>query len=603
MSQYWQIRIKNANKFYTKWEDVYKCDRLEDYFRGKQWKTRQDIQTLNYNPYVLNLFYSTIKSKLATLIFQKPSFLISAKPGISDWNLDFAAQSAELKEAVLNTLVQNPQAKFVASIKRAAKDSFSRFGLIEVGYAADWRNPLKADVLLSDHGEEPEDDPKVKEDEEVPVNERMYFKRINPKRFRVSVSDAMDLCDHDWCGYYDFFSIKQLKATKGIKFPEEYTSDLVSADFSDIGIYSSGDGQKPDFVRLLAEGGICKVWHIWDLNGKKRLLLLDNTFDELWSEDCDRVPFVDLRWDEDYEGFYPIPPAFQWLSPQDEINEAREQARSFRRRFTRKFQSIRGAVEEEEKEKFASGPDGVIIEVKEKDAISPIANPEMGQTAANELPIAKDDFYTISGNSANIQASDRQTATASKIVDVRTQIRESAEQMDFSTWLCAIARETLTQAQEKIANGLWVKFSTNPDEQTAMTEVQQSAAIYKHVLSQQISDGYDYEVDVDVMNQTPAALQQQQQSFLSFLQTLHVYPEIALSPTLIRKAALVSGMRDEKIIHQMQQVAVLAMAAKASQAAGQNGQSLTQATQSTLDSQMQSPTNQQVETQISNQLQ
>ena len=63
---------------------------------------------------------------------------------------------------------------------------------------------------------------------------------------------------------------------------------------------------------------------------KKRLLLLEDAdYEEIWSGDCDRVPIKDLRWDESLEGFYPIPPVFQWLSPQDEINEAREQTRSF----------------------------------------------------------------------------------------------------------------------------------------------------------------------------------------------------------------------------------------------------------------------------------
>lgn len=612
MSNYWSQRIHNANKYYTEWETSFKCEILENYWKAQQWKGRRDFITVNYNPYTLNLFYATIKEKLANLIFQKPAYLVNPRPGNSAYNMDFAAQSAELKQDVLNTIVQNPNSNFTKNVKRAALDSYFRFGLVEVGYAADWRNPQKEFPLMSDHGEDPDEKARIVEDNLVPTNERLYFKRINPKRFRISVSDATELNDLEWCGYFDFYYTKQLRKTKGIKFPDEYSNALVSADFTDTGLYTGSDkNQRPDFLRLLAEGEISRCWHIWDMVEKKRILLLDECFEELWSTDCDRVPFQDLRWDDNLESWYPMPPSFQWLSQQDEINEAREQTRSFRRRFTRKFQSIKGNIDPLEIEKFASGPDGVVIEVKVADAITPIQNPEQGQTAENALVLAKDDFYMISGSSANVQATDRQTATASKIVSAKAQIRESAEQMDFSNWMCAIGRETLVCARENVAEGLWVKYTTNPDEQTALAEVQQNQALYKFVTSQQLDDGYDFDIDVDVMNQTPAAMLAQQQSFVTFLSLVHQFPEIAMSPVLIRKAAITSGMRDEKVIHQMQQVAALSMAAKAHQAAAAQGQTLPQAaanmangdnTANAQVSQMNSPTADQTSQQLNQQL-
>src|SRR5271170_592598 len=137
MSQFWETRIFNANKYYSEWSTKFKCDILERYYEGEQWKGRRDFVTVNYNPYMLNLVYSTIKVKLAGLVFQKPAFLISPKPGGNDWNEDMAMQSAGIKQDMLNTVIQNPNANFASNIKKAARDSFFRFGLIEVGYAAD----------------------------------------------------------------------------------------------------------------------------------------------------------------------------------------------------------------------------------------------------------------------------------------------------------------------------------------------------------------------------------------------------------------------------------------------------------------------------------
>lgn len=574
MSNFWGQRIHNADRFYQDWESLFKCEILEQYWKCQQWKGRRDYITVNYNPYTLNLFYSTIKTKLASLLFQKPSFLLSPRPGNSNWDLDFAVESSNIKQDVLNTIIQNPSANFTKNVKRAALDSFFRFGILEVGYAADWRNPQKDDPLFTDHGEDQDEKARIKEDNKVPVNERFFFKRINPKRFRVSVSDAMDLNDCEWCGYYDFYYTRTLRKTKGIKFPDDYLNASVSADFdatyaTDTGLFSGSDKNKaPDFLRLLAAGEISRVWNIWDMVEKKRLLLLDTNYEEIWSTDCDRLPFKDLRWDENLDGYYPMPPTFQWLSPQDEINEAREQTRSFRRRFTRKFHFKKGQVDPLEVEKFTSGPDGVVVERKDDIGITPISMPEIGQTQEMALQVAKDDFYTVSGNSSNIQATDRQTATASKLVDQKAQIRESAEAMDFSVWMSEIGRETLTQAKENLVEGIWIKDTSNAGEQ--VLDDLQLKPIYKYITSQQIDDGYDFDVDVDVMNQTPAAMAQQQQSFITFVSLITKFPQLAMSPILIREAAYRSGYRNEKVIHQMQQVAVLSLAAKAQQAQNPN---------------------------------
>lgn len=611
----WQTRITNAHKYFDAWHSKFKCNQLEDYYEGIQWKFKRDLSTVNYNPYTINLVYSTIKIKLASLLFQKPKFILAPRPGNSQWDLDFAVQSSALKQDTLNTIIGNPAINFTTHLKLAALDSFFRFGLIEVGYAADWRNPQKEPPLLKswDDPDTPTTKDKVLSDNDVPINERMFVKRIPPRRFRCALNESSSLDDHEWCGYYEFIYTNELRKTKGIKWPLEAGSGLMAADYSG-GIIgdSSSQSDNPEFLRLLSSGAISKVWNIFDNVAHKRCLYLDGCWDDvLWEGDNERLPLIDLRWDLRLEGFYPIPPVFQWLSPQDEINEAREQTRSYRRRFTRKFQAVKGTVDEEEKEKFASGPDGVIVEVKQPNAISAIDNPEQGHTTENALLLAKDDFNIISGTSAEArgQNADRQTATQSRIMDSRAQIRESAEQMDFSNAVCLVGREILAQAQEKLSEGLWVKYTHNPSEQV-LTDMQVNGPIFKYIKAQDLSDGYDFDIEIDIQNATPAAMQAQQQAFMTFVAMVHNYPELAMSPTLIREAAYRSGYRNEQVIHQMQQTALLAMAAKAAQAAAQKGQTLSQASAATGNNaaqtqiaQQASPDMEAVDNQISQQLQ
>jgi hypothetical protein len=328
---------------------------------------------------------------------------------------------------------------------------------------------------------------------------------------------------------------------------------------------------------------------------------LDNGCYILWQGDYERSPILTLRWDDSLDNWYPIPPVFQWLSPQDEINEAREQTRSFRRRFTRKFQAVENKIDEEEKEKFQSGPDGILITVKQQDAITPIQNPEQGPTAENALIIAKDDFNIISGTSAEVRGqNDRETATEARIKSQRSAIRESAEQMDFSVFMCEVGREILLTASERLTQPLWVRYTNTAS---------QDPTGWRLVNTQQfsLSDGYDFDIEVDITNATPAAMAQQQQAFMQFLAIVSQYPLVQLNPSLIREAAYRCGYRNEKIIQQMQQAALDQLKLQALQQQQNNttaaaGGGINQAKQ-TLAAQTTSPTPDQVDKQITNQIQ
>lgn len=606
----WIRRIHEADAQFNDWHSKFKCKKLYDYYENFQWKGRTDSPHMNYSPYQLNLFHSTIKIKMASFLFQRPEFLISPEPGHSHWDMDFAVQSAQLKQDVLNTIIKNPNVKFARNLKYAALDAFFRFGMVEVGYAADWRNPLKDDPLLAswEDPDLPEDKDRIKQQNEVPVNERFFIKRIKPWRFRTSVSDAEDLEDFEWVGYWQYYFTDTLKKTPGIKFPDDYSGATYTTD--SVGSFSKDSGSGL-FLNNRPSRSVCKLWHIWDNVAHERRLLL-NGYDEenyeLWSQPFERLPLVDLRWELREEGFYPIPPAFYWLSSQDEINESREQIRSYRRRFTRKFQFVKGQLDSEEAEKFVSGPDGILIEVKQLDAIKAIDNPEIGPTSENALLQAKDDFNIASGTSAETRGpEDRQTATSAKITDTRSQIRESAEQLDFSEFASLIGREILCQANEKLVDGLWVKYSSNPSE-GPLTDMQVNAPMFKFIKAQDLSDGYDFTVNVDVKNATPAAMQTEQTAFVNFVMFLQNAPMVAMSPILIRETAYRFGYKNEQVIHQMQQVALLAMAAKASQM-GASGQQIQQAggggvnPDNTAKAQMASPDANTIGTQLTNQLQ
>ena len=618
----WSDRLVTADRLFNEWTHRFKCDHLMRYFEGFQWRERNNYGVEMYNPYTLNLFQTAMQSKLATWTMQRPQFVVNAEPGdLESFDVDAAMRSANIKQDTLNTLVRNPNMKFARNMAQAIQDSFSHFGIVETGYAKDWRNPQKQPILTRDH-DDPDANPESKgggvvDMNDLPPRERFYVKRIKPRRFRVSVTDAEDLEDMAWMGYYEYYYTRDLKNSKNIHWPK--SADMVAGEYVSAELLAGGNPTNfhqttPEALLRQEAYGVNKCWHIWDQIAKKRMLFLDTHFDEpLFEEDYERHPFTDIRWIYRTEGFYPVPLAFNWLSPQDEINEAREQTRSYRRRFTRKFQYKKNAVAPVEVEKFASGPDGVVIENTDGIGIVPIQNPDLTATTTGALVLAKDDFLTVSNNTSSMQPSDRQTATEASIHEQNSQITESAEQLNVRDFYCNTGRLLLLTMQERMEQGMWIKFAENGQDSGPIADAK-VAILFKQITSQDLNDGYDGTIELEVNNETPQATQQAQQAFVQFLTIIQNFPAVAMSPVLIRYAAKVSGFRDEKVIQQYQQVALLSLAAKASAAAGQQGQTLGQAMNNTPQganqanmlkakiSQMQPPTGEQVQTQLNNQM-
>jgi hypothetical protein len=210
----WEQRISSAERYHEKWESLFKCKKLEDYYESRQWKANSD-----YNPYTINKIYESIQIKLDQFVPIFPKYLVSARPGNSDFDLEHASLSANLKQDILNSLVQDDRSHFTEELANSYRDSYFRFGVFEVGYSADWiLNPNAPKPLLdttTDPDKASSDRPKVKtEPKELPSNERIYFKHIPAKRFRIGGIDHKYLSQCSWYGYYDWIDKNQLLALK-----------------------------------------------------------------------------------------------------------------------------------------------------------------------------------------------------------------------------------------------------------------------------------------------------------------------------------------------------------------------------------------------------
>lgn len=589
----WKDRLKNADTYYKTWENLFKCKILENYYEGRQWA---DESAENY---VINKIYETIQIQISQFIPTFPKFLVSPRPANSDFDLENAALSAQLKEDVVNTFVRDERGHFREEIELAYKDSKFRFGMMEVGYSADWKeNPnapralLQGDVDKQTYGK---DRYKIKDQpEKLPYNERIYFKHIGARRFRVGGIDHKYLDRCSWYGYYEWVDKNDLLALKIMN------RDKVELSFDGTNDEYTEDQADDKSYRIAS----CKVWHIWDNKAKVRLMLLNDPCVTLFQRKFDRRCLFDYRPDRrlSTEGFYPVPPVYHWISAQDEINETRQQFRNHRRRYIRKFQIREGLIDDVEIEKFEDDVDGRLIKVKEINAISAIQDANLGPAADKATATSADDLNKISGTSSEARGvADRTTATAATITDTRSKMRENSERDRIVAWMSGMGREAIQLAQEKFTLGVWAEL-TSDTPQTLGSELQANQYPYQLVTSEQLNDGYDFRIDVDVTSLSVAAQEDEKKRFLEFLTIVTQFQQIAFSPILIREAAYRVGYRNEKVIKEMQTMALVATLGMGGGGGQQGGAPSSDTISQNLNARSTPPTRDQVGNQINQQL-
>jgi hypothetical protein len=554
----WQDRLHSSNLYYQAWEKLFKCKILEKYYEGIQWKSQKE---LGYNPYVFNKISSTIQFKLAEFLPTFPKFQITSVPSAEEWDLESAAASATLKESTLNTIIQNDNINFSEEMESAYKDSFFRFGIIEVGYAADWFiNPNAAKPLLkkdTDRNIPNNDRYKIKQEpEELPVNERVFFKHIDAKRFRVGGLDHKYLNQCSWCGYYEYVNRDDLLSIKSL-----INRDKIENAAGTVSDTDTADEITADYQTDRHKGHALKVWRIWDLRSRMRLLILDDRATTIYQKGFKRLPLFDFRPDRRLvtDGFYPIPPVYNWLSSQDELNETREMLRVHRRRFIRKFQVLEGRIDDVELEKFETGQDGSLVKVKAENAIAPIDNADLGTSLNEAIQISGSDFNELAGiSNQDLEVPDRSTATEANIINQKGSVRQLKDRDRITKWFSRIGREGLLLCQENFTSQFWIELNSPEGRDSLFQEMSVQQKTIKWITSEDLKDGYDFKIDVDLTTVSVAAQQEEKQKFLEFMAYMNQFPQLAFSPLLVRECAYRVGYRNEPAIREVQRLAMTA---------------------------------------------
>lgn len=567
----WHERITAADKAYKAWSDKFFCEEAEEFYYGpEQWGAEQSSGSLQEQKYIVNLCFSTVEVRIPSLMFYRPQVNITPRPARGDDPMSNIEDRAQLQKDTLNTFLDDPALGFRAETTLALRESFPRFGVGEVGYSADFiDNPNAGKPILLENGEEAKS-PEGKEmvqPERILQDERLFVKWIPARQFRVPANSKQRLEQNDWCGYFEWHYPEDLrrnqryKNTSGLKTTGRARSDDAPEDVE--------DGSNESMMRR----GLVKVWKIWDIRGKMRLVFVENGEKFLFEQPFKRLPFFVLKFHEQMRPeFYPIPPMSQWLSLQLELNDTREGQRVHRKRFKRRFTRLKGSIDTTELEKLKNAEDGTIVESLLDDPIKPVQDAPLDAAITRNIPLTKEDFREVSGVTGEERGiADSETATQANIVNTRSRIRESYSRQSVANWLADGCRLMLKTIKEHMELPIWIKRNVDPVGPAAVMEAARVAILWKQIQAESLGNVDNADVSVDIDSLSPLSEEERRQSWERCIQILVTNPTIALSELLLKKTLAYYGIRSDKEIKALQQWAIMLLQMQASAAMAKAG--------------------------------
>jgi hypothetical protein len=555
--QSWQKRVNAADKLFIEWEKKYECKKLEEYYYGNQWTDDPD----SANKYAINLFFSTIETNRPSTLFYRPQVTVTSRPAHQDDTGTMVDERGKLIEDTLNTFISDPNLKFQNVTRLGLQESNFRYAVVEVGYTANFIDNPNADKPILKEDDSPlldENGATVSQPARLPESERIYIKRIPAKQWRVCTNEKNETEHLDWCGYFEWHYAEDLKRNPSYRNTSSLKATGKLKDEYNVNLSDSDDDK--------AHRGMIKLWKIWDLRGRKRYVFVSDGEKFLQEIKFDWLPFADLRPYQRLDRWYPLPPCYNWINPQDEFNEVREMERAHRRRALRRYGFSNG-VSKDEISKLEQGGDMTMIELPNQEALWPIQDAPLDSQVFRNVAEAKNDFMEISGKGGEQRGvANADTATQANIIDINSRIRDSYGRQIVAEWLSKIAALML-KASMNMTMDFWVK--TNVDvttirnaqrvgDQAALQEgVVESArvtSLWKQIKSEDLAE-MNMDITVNVDSLSPQAQDQERTNWNMAIATISnptLLPVFSTSELLLRKTLGYFNIRSEKEIHEIQ---------------------------------------------------
>lgn len=546
----WRMRAKDAEDLHDDWEMTFKCRELHSKYVGThQWLEDEDPDG---DKYYVNLFFSGIENQRPALHFSVPKFELKPRPTRVDDPFTPSEFRSKLFQDSINTVAQDRRVGFLYETMLALQDSFFRFGCVEVGLKGDIVDNPRAnrpmmrddiDAFVNDKGEG------IMEPSHLSVEEQPYVKWIPANQVIVSTSNKNSTDSNDWIGYWSWVRKEDILANP---FYDQDVAKDISTGFVDDN--ESGYAQNKNYPE---KNRYVKLYRIFDLRARKKRVFAESGDGFLLTEGYRVLPLSFLKRHEILNSWYPVPPTYNWIPQQRELNDSRETQRIHRRRFLRKYTVIEGSINPKELDKLESNEDGVYAFVPRHDDIKPMADAELGRTLHLQIPQTKEDFMLVSGVTGERQGvQEAETATQANIIDTNARIRDMYSKQLVGRWMAEIAYKLLLVMAEQASAPFWVDLNIDKTSVGAPQEAMEIMQAWQLIQTTQLDMDQilNFEMDLDIDTLSPSDDQRNRSDWMQVIGMV-IDPMVSLhllaSDTLLRKTLKLHGVTKEREIQEV----------------------------------------------------
>jgi len=464
-----------------------------DVYRGKSkptWWSDSD-------PWVhIGKLKSAVRAAVPSLMYSNPRFRVFPARIDIENGVDVSYQRAHAKELWLNHVWSETNGTQHA--RNGILNAFFTLGAAKCGYRCHFEDDKKRGVFAKDEvtGEYVLDeagDPTLERGEflkgpdgellrdeyGVPVphpgtltKEDWFVEVMDPALLLFDTESGPDFFQHRW------FIEEWVRPLSEVKNDPRYPAALrkrLTASESVRGpasqrksIFESKQPMDGDRAAVEQDEERLRGYDIYDFQNNEYIVIPDSgvsggtendefLIDGPMPDGMEHGPSRFLKYTEDVGAeWYPIPDAIDMALVNVEYNITRSQMMIHREHTKTRYLEMPGAFEsegtsaEEERAKFAHGPDGTLIKVSANNVIMPAPKAQLDSSFMQAIPNIALDFNEVGGMPGESRGvADADTATQASILASGAELRNNDRRDNqVQKWLCEIGRALLISGQQ-----------------------------------------------------------------------------------------------------------------------------------------------------------
>ena len=570
----WRARIDYAKRkreaFY---EGTKKCPGANFAIQGFRGELKPDWWSPE-DPWVnVNLTKAAIRANLPSLLYTNPEYKVYPAAVDVEMGQDVAYERARAKELWLNHIYRESNGN--QHVRVAIQNAFTAYGVVKCGYRCHFQDDKSRGIFAkTDAGEYILDefgDPTLERGEfltdengevlrdeyGIPVlhpgkltKEHWFIEAVDPKMMLFDVDSGPDFFQHRYVIEEWVRPLSEVKddprfsaaVRKRLTATETVTGEATQR--KSIFDKSSYVTTEADRLAVEKDQEMLRGYDVYDFQNDRYMVVPESGAggenDEFLLYDrmppgMEHGPYRFLKLTEDMgTEWYPIPDGIDMATVNQEYCITRSQMMIHREHTKTRYLELPGAFEgdgvdaEEERSKFAHGPDGTLIKVSSNNALFPAPKANLDGSFMQAVPNIRMDFSEVAGMPGEQRGvADAETATQASILATSAEVRNNDR------------RDNLVQAfLAEIGRALLISGQANAELETLLIEkVVESAGVAPFKARRLTPEELlgEFEVTVAVGSTLPKNDPRSIANLMNYLNALAQNPALGLFKGLTRR--------------------------------------------------------------------